>query len=84
MTGDISATSVSSLTNSSIGVFLDKGSSYTGTVGNISAGSNSIGIYGKNMVGGTITQSGTTMNVGTNGVGIYGEEMEISTYRWEQ
>ena len=42
MTGDISATSVSSLTNSSIGVFLDKGSSYTGTVGNISAGSNSI------------------------------------------
>ena len=73
VTGDISATSVSSLTNSSIGVFLDKGSSYTGTVGNISAGSNSIGIYGKNMVGGTITQSGTTMNVGTNGVGIYGE-----------
>jgi hypothetical protein len=73
VTGDISAASVSSLTNSSIGVFLDKGSSYTGTVGNISAGSNSIGIYGKNMVGGTITQSGTTMNVGTNGVGIYGE-----------
>ena len=73
VTGDISAASVSSLTNSSIGVFLDKGSSYTGTVGNISVGSNSIGIYGKNMVGGTITQSGTTMNVGTNGVGIYGE-----------
>jgi len=70
--GNISAAPVASLANSSIGVFLDKGSSYTGLTGNVSAGNNSIGIYGRNMTGGTISQSGTTMNVGTNGVGIYG------------
>ncbi|WP_373076863.1 autotransporter-associated N-terminal domain-containing protein [Fusobacterium varium] len=73
VTGDISAALAASLANSSIGVFLDKGSSYTGTAGNVSAGNNSIGIYGKNMTGGTISQSGTTMNVGSNGAGIYGE-----------
>ena len=68
--GNISVAEATSLTNSSIGVFVEKGS-YTG-IGNVSAGNNSIGIYGKNMTGGTISQSGTTMNVGTNGVGIYG------------
>ena len=68
--GNISVAEATSLTNSSIGVFVEKGS-YTG-IGNVSAGNNSIGIYGKNMTEGTISQSGTTMNVGTNGVGIYG------------
>ena len=68
--GNISVAEATSLTNSSIGVFVEKGS-YTG-IGNVSTRNNSIGIYGKNMTGGTISQSGTTMNVGTNGVGIYG------------
>ena len=70
VTGNILVGTASSLTNSSIGVSLN-GGSYTGTTGDLSVGSNSIGIYGKNMTG-NISQSGTTMNVGDNGVGIYG------------
>ena len=68
--GNISVGTAGSLANTSIGVSLN-GGSYTGTTGNISVGSNSIGIYGKDMVG-NISQIGTTMNVGDNGVGIYG------------
>ena len=70
VTGNILVGTASSLTNSSIGVSLN-GGSYTGTTGDLLVGSNSIGIYGKNMTG-NISQSGTTMNVGNNGVGIYG------------
>ena len=76
VTGNISVDAPSSsnaddpMKYSSIGVFLTKGT-YTGTTGNLSVGSNSIGIYGKNMTG-NISQSGTNMNVGDNGVGIYG------------
>ena len=55
---------------SSVGVFMDKGL-YRGT-GDISVGNNSIGIYGKGLSGGSITQTGTTMTVGNSGVGIYG------------
>ncbi len=75
--GDISVgtpTSVGPATDpmkySSVGVFATKGS-YTGT-GNVSVGNNSIGIYGKDLTGGSIEQTGSTMNVGDNGVGIYG------------
>lgn len=69
--GNISVASATSLTNSSIGIFIDKGT-YIGTAGDVSVGNNSIGIYGKNLNGGIISQTGTIMNVGSNGVGIYG------------
>ncbi|MCB8564692.1 autotransporter-associated N-terminal domain-containing protein [Fusobacterium ulcerans] len=69
--GNISVASAASLTNSSIGVFIDKGT-YNGTTGDISVGNNSIGIYGKDLNGGSISQTGTVMTVGNNGVGIYG------------
>ena len=55
---------------SSVGVFMDKGL-YAGT-GNVTVGNNSIGIYGKDLNGGSITQTGTTMTAGDNGVGVYG------------
>ncbi|MCB8650991.1 beta strand repeat-containing protein, partial [Fusobacterium ulcerans] len=55
---------------SSIGIYMNKGS-YIGT-GNVSVGNNSIGIYGKDLNGGSISQTGTVMTVGNNGVGIYG------------
>ena len=69
--GNISVGSATSLATSSIGVFIDKGT-YTGTTGNISVGKNSIGIFGKDLNGGSISQTGTTMTVGDSGVGIYG------------
>ena len=69
--GNISVASAASLTNSSIGVFIDKGT-YNGTTGDISVGNNSIGIYGKDLNGGSISQTGTVMTVGNSGVGIYG------------
>ena len=62
---------------SSVGVFMDKGL-YVGT-GNVSVGNNSIGIYGKDLNGGSITQIGTTMTVGDNGVGVYGTGTGIGT-----
>ena len=55
---------------SSIGIYMNKGS-YIGT-GNVSVGNNSIGIYGKDLNGGSISQTGTVMTVGNSGVGIYG------------
>ena len=69
--GNISVASAASLTNSSIGVFIDKGT-YNGTTGDISVGNNSIGIYGKDLNGGSISQTGTVMTVSNSGVGIYG------------
>ena len=69
--GNISVGSATSLATSSIGVFIDKGT-YAGTTGNISVGKNSIGIFGKDLNGGSISQTGTTMTVGDSGVGIYG------------
>ena len=55
---------------SSVGVFL-KNSGYTGN-GDISIGNYSIGIYGKELNGKSISHTGTTMAVGNHGVGIYG------------
>ena len=65
-----SSDSLDPMKYSSVGVFMDKGL-YAGT-GNVSVGNNSIGIYGKDLNGGSITQTGTTMTVGDNGVGVYG------------
>ena len=70
----VAAPAVIDLTNpmkySSVGVFL-KNSGYTGN-GDISIGNYSIGIYGKELNGKSISHTGTTMAVGNHGVGIYG------------
>ncbi|WP_130890193.1 autotransporter-associated N-terminal domain-containing protein [Fusobacterium ulcerans] len=58
--------------SSSIGIFM-KGGIYTGS-GNITAGDNSIGIYGDQMAGGSITHLGigNVMNLGDKAIGFYG------------
>ncbi|WP_462424912.1 autotransporter-associated N-terminal domain-containing protein [Fusobacterium sp. THCT13E1] len=58
--------------SSSIGIFM-KGGIYTGS-GNIAAGDNSIGIYGDQMAGGSITHLGigNTMTLGDKAIGFYG------------
>ena len=68
--------------SSSIGIFM-KGGIYTGS-GNITAGDNSIGIYGDQMAGGSITHLGigNVMNLGDKAIGFYGTgtsgNMEVS------
>ena len=57
------------MANASVGVYTF-GGTYSGN-GNITAGSYSIGVYGKNLTQ-NITQTGTAMNVANNGVGVYG------------
>ncbi len=58
--------------SSSIGIFM-KGGTYTGS-GNVTVKENSIGIYGDQMTGGSITHLGVgnTMNLEDNAIGFYG------------
>ena len=75
--GDITVSDSTNASNSSIGASIN-GGSYVGT-GNLTAGNNSIGIFGKKMQGGSTISQGTgveTMTVGDGGLGCMEKALE--------